>query len=80
MTSTNTLILDNIQGTFNTGVGTITFDNGSNVVQLGAGVTITSFDVDSTNDGLHESEPIVLTRCTLLTIELKLVVLNLMFQ
>ena len=53
VTSTNTLILDNIQGTFNTGVGTITFDNGSNVVQLGAGVTITSFDVDSTNDGLH---------------------------
>mgnify|MGYP001176090435 CR=1 FL=1 len=53
VTSTNTLILDNIQGTFNTGVGTITFDNGSSVVQLGAGVTITSFDVDSTNDGLH---------------------------
>ena len=53
VTSTNTLILDNIQGTFNAGVGTITFDNGSSIVQLGAGVTITSFDVDSTNDGLH---------------------------
>ncbi len=53
ITSTNTLILDNIQGTFNSGVGTMTFDNGSSIVQLGAGATISSFDVDTTNDGLH---------------------------
>ena len=53
ITSTNTLILDNIQGTFNSGVGTMTFDNGSSIVQLGAGSTISSFDVDTTNDGLH---------------------------
>ena len=50
-----------------TGVGTIGFNNGSTVLgldgktgigttvdgQIGSAVTITSFDVDSTNDGLH---------------------------
>ena len=53
VTSTNTLILDQIQGSFTTGVGTITFNNGSNVVVIGNGCTISSFDVDATNDGLH---------------------------
>ena len=37
----NTLILDEIQGSFITGVGTIRFDNGTNVVAGGAGVTFT---------------------------------------
>jgi len=53
ITSTNTLILDQIQGSFITGVGTITFNNGSNVVVIGNGCTISSFDVNTTNDGLH---------------------------
>ena len=53
VTSTNTIIIDQIQGTFNTGVGTVTFNNGSTVELIGAGCTINSFDVDSTNDGLH---------------------------
>jgi len=53
VTSTNTIIVDQIQGSFITGVGTITFNNGSNVVVIGNGCTISTFDVDSTNDGLH---------------------------
>jgi hypothetical protein len=53
VTSQNTLILDNIQGSFITGVGTITYNNGSNVVVVGNGCTISSFTVDSTYDGLH---------------------------
>ena len=53
VTSLNTLILDNIQGSFVTGIGTVTFDNGSNVVVVGNACTISSFDVDSTYDGLH---------------------------
>ena len=53
ITSTNTIIIDQIQGSFNTGVGTITFNNGSTVELIGVGCTIDSFDVDSTNDGLH---------------------------
>ena len=67
ITATNTIIIDNIQGSFVTGVGTIGFNNGSAVRGLdgttgegasdggnvGSAVTISSFDVDSTNDGLH---------------------------
>jgi len=53
ITSTNTLILDNIQGSFVTGVGTITYNNGSTIAVVGNGCTINTFDVDSTNDGLH---------------------------
>jgi len=53
ITSTNTLILDQIQGSFNTGVGTITFNNGSTIEVVGNGCTISTFDVDSTYDGLH---------------------------
>ena len=67
ITSTNSIVIDNIQGSFVTGVGTIGFNNGSAVLGLdgttglgvtadgniGSGVTISSFDVDSTNDGLH---------------------------
>ena len=67
ITATNSLIIDNIQGSFNTGIGTIGFNNGSQILGLdgttgigttvegnvGSAVTISSFDVDSTNDGLH---------------------------
>ena len=67
ITERNSLVIDNIQGSFNTGIGTIGFNNGSQVLGLdgttglgvtadgniGSGVTITSFDVDANNDGLH---------------------------
>ncbi len=67
ITERNSIIVDNIQGSFVTGVGTVGFNNGSAVLGLdgttglgvtadgniGSGVTISSFDVDSTNDGLH---------------------------
>jgi hypothetical protein len=67
ITERNSIIIDNIQGSFITGVGTVGFNNGSTVLGLdgttglgvtadgniGSGVTISSFDVDSTNDGLH---------------------------
>ena len=67
ITERNSIIIDNIQGSFVTGVGTVGFNNGSQVLGLdgttgigttvegniGSGVTISSFDVDSTNDGLH---------------------------
>ena len=55
---TNSLVIDNIQGSFVTGIGTIGFNNGSTVIGIdgktvGSGSTISTFDVDSTNDGLH---------------------------
>ena len=67
VTATNSIVITNIQGTFNTGVGTIGFNNGSTILGLdgttgegaadggnvGSAVTISSFDVDSTEDGLH---------------------------
>ena len=67
ITERNSLVIDNIQGSFNTGIGTIGFNNGSQVLGLdgttglgvtvdgniGSGVTITTFDVDTNNDGLH---------------------------
>jgi len=67
ITERNSLLVDNIQGSFNTGIGTIGFNNGSQVLGLdgttgigttvegniGSGVTISSFDVDQNNDGLH---------------------------
>ena len=67
ITERNSLVIDNIQGSFNTGIGTIGFNNGSQVLGLdgttgigttvegniGSGVTITSFDVDKDSDGLH---------------------------
>ncbi len=67
ITERNSLVIDNIQGSFNTGIGTIGFNNGSQVLGLdgttglgvtaggniGSGVTITTFDVDTDNDGLH---------------------------
>jgi len=67
ITERNSLVIDNIQGSFNTGIGTVGFNNGSQVLGLdgttglgvtadgniGSGVTITTFDVDTNNDGLH---------------------------
>ena len=67
ITERNSLVIDNIQGTFNTGIGTIGFNNGSQVLGLdgttgigttvegniGSGVTISSFDIDTDSDGLH---------------------------
>ena len=58
ITSTNSIVIDNIQGSFVTGIGTIGFNNGSTVIGIdgktvGSGSTISSFEVDSTNDGLH---------------------------
>jgi len=58
ITSTNSLVVDNIQGSFVTGIGTIGFNNGSTVLGIdgktvGSGSTVTTFDVNTTNDGLH---------------------------
>jgi len=58
ITATNSLVIDNIQGSFVTGIGTIGYNNGSTVIgvdgkTVGSGSTIASIDVDQTNDGLH---------------------------
>ena len=58
VTSFNSIRVDNIQGSFNTGIGTVGFNNGSQVLGLdgttvGSAVTISTFDVDQNNDGLH---------------------------
>ena len=55
---TRSLVIDNIQGSFVTGVGTLGYNNGSTLIGIdgktvGSGSTIASFDVDTTNDGLH---------------------------
>ena len=55
---TRSLVIDNIQGSFVTGVGTLGYNNGSTLIGIdgktvGSGATIASFDVDATNDGLH---------------------------
>ena len=58
ITATNSLVVDNIQGSFVTGIGTLGFNNGSTVLGIdgktvGSGSTIASIDVNQTNDGLH---------------------------
>ena len=58
ITATNSLVVDNIQGSFVTGIGTLGFNNGSTVLGIdgktvGSGSTIATIDIDSTNDGLH---------------------------
>jgi len=55
---TRSLVVDNIQGSFVTGVGTLGYNNGSTLIGIdgktvGSGATIASIDVDTTNDGLH---------------------------
>ena len=39
----NTLQVDNVQGTFNIGVGTITYNNGSGFVALDGGTTVDTY-------------------------------------
>ena len=60
ITAVNTLQVKNVQGTFNLGVGTITYNNGSSFVALdgvsnnvGSAATVSSFEVDPKSDGLH---------------------------
>ena len=58
ITAINSVVLDNVQGSFVTGVGTLGYNNGSTVIGIdgktvGSGSTVASFDVNSTNDGLH---------------------------
>ncbi len=52
--SNNTFILDNVQGTFNVGVTTLSYINSSGVTtSVGSGVTISSITNDQYYDGLH---------------------------
>lgn len=54
ISSKNTFILDNVQGTFTVGVSTVNYINSSGVTtSIGAGVTISSIVEDQFNDGLH---------------------------
>ena len=64
ITARNTLFVDKVQGTFNIGVGTVLFNNGSAIVsldgktgvgegQVGSATTISSFEVDPIFDGQH---------------------------
>ncbi len=67
ITSYNTLVLDDIQGDFNIGVGTVMFNNGSATIgidgktgigttsdgNIGSGCTVSSIDIDPYYDGLH---------------------------
>ena len=59
VTTSSTLLVDNVQGTFNIGVGTITFTNGTDVVAIdggngvGSNATVSTFEVDPISDGLH---------------------------
>ena len=53
ITAINSVVLDNIQGSFVTGVGTLGYNNGSTVIGIdgktvGSGSTVASFDVNST--------------------------------
>jgi hypothetical protein len=48
----NSLIIDNVQGTFSSGITTINYINSSGV-EVSTGATISSVDNDSYNDGLH---------------------------
>nr|BAR32975.1 hypothetical protein [uncultured Mediterranean phage uvMED] len=67
ITERNSLVITNAQGKYNLGIGTVGFNNGSAFIGLdgttglgvtaggniGSGVTITTFDVDTNSDGLH---------------------------
>jgi len=58
ITATNSLVVDNIQGSFVTGVGTLGYNNGSTLIGIdgktvGSGSTIASIDIDQNSDGLH---------------------------
>ena len=52
--STNTFIIDEVQGTFSSGISTINYTNSSGITtQIGAGVTISTIIQDQYYDGLH---------------------------
>ena len=52
--SNNSLVLDNVQGTFTVGISTLNYTNSSGVTtSVGAGVTISSITEDQYYDGLH---------------------------
>jgi hypothetical protein len=52
--STNTFVIDNVQGTFTAGVTTISYINSSGITTyVGAGVTASSVTSDQYYDGLH---------------------------
>jgi hypothetical protein len=52
--SPNTFVLDEVQGTFNVGVSTVSFVNSSGITSaIGAGITVTSITEDQFFDGLH---------------------------
>ena len=67
VTTSSTLLVDNVQGTFNIGVGTVLFNNGGSILsidgktgigttvdgQIGSAATVSSFEVDPVFDGLH---------------------------
>jgi len=67
ITATNTLKVDNVQGTFNIGVGTVLFNSGSAIIgldgktgigttvdgQIGSATTVSTFEVDPVFDGQH---------------------------
>ena len=52
--STNTFIIDEVQGTFSSGITTINYTNSSGIAtEVGLGVTISSIAQDQYYDGLH---------------------------
>ncbi len=52
--SSNTFVLDEVQGEFTVGITTLTYLNSSNVeTSAGGGVVVTSITEDQYNDGLH---------------------------
>jgi hypothetical protein len=52
--SNNSLVLDNVQGTFTVGLSTLRYTNSSGVTtSIGAGVTVSSITEDQYYDGLH---------------------------
>jgi hypothetical protein len=54
ITTGNAFILDNVQGTFSSGITTISYTNSSGITTfVGAGVTISSITEDQYYDGLH---------------------------
>jgi hypothetical protein len=67
VTTSSTLLVDNVQGSFNIGVGTVLFNNGESILsidgktgigttvdgQIGSAATVATFDIDPVFDGLH---------------------------
>jgi hypothetical protein len=52
--STNTFIIDEVQGTFSSGITTLNYINSSGITtQVGSGVTINTISQDQYYDGLH---------------------------